>query len=67
MHLWLKKKKKKKQLLFKIIAQIDIMSISCEIALMMGQHGYGNGLVPSGNKPLPGPKLTQIYVATWCH
>ena len=29
--------------------------------------GSGNGLVPSGNKPLSGPMLTQIYVATWCH
>ena len=29
--------------------------------------GSGNGLVPSGNKPLPEPMLTQIYVATWCH
>ena len=27
----------------------------------------GNGLVPSGNKPLPEAMLTQIYVATWCH
>ena len=25
--------------------------------------GSGNGLVPSGNKPLPEPILTQIYVA----
>ena len=25
--------------------------------------GSGNGLVPSGNKPLPEPMLTQIYVA----
>ena len=24
--------------------------------------GSGNGLVPSGNKPLPEPMLTQIYV-----
>ena len=23
--------------------------------------GSGNGLVPSGNKPLPDPMLTQIY------
>ena len=30
--------------------------------LMTGQHGSGNGLVPSGNKPLPEPMLTQIYV-----
>ena len=27
----------------------------------------GNGLVPSGNKPLPEPMLTHIYVAIWCH
>ena len=28
----------------------------------------GNGVVlTSGNKPLPGPMLTQIYVAIWCH
>ena len=25
--------------------------------------GSGNGLVPSGNKPLPEPMLTQISVA----
>ena len=29
--------------------------------------GSGNGLVSSGNKPLPEPKLTQIYVAIWRH
>ena len=29
--------------------------------------GSGNGLVPSGNKPLPEPMLTQIYVAKWRH
>ena len=29
--------------------------------------GSGNGLVPSGNKPLPEPMLTQIYVARWHH
>ena len=27
--------------------------------------GSGNVLVPSGNKPLPEPLLTQIYVAIW--
>ena len=25
-------------------------------------NGSGNGLVPLGNKPLPEPMLTQIYV-----
>ena len=29
--------------------------------------GSGNGLVPSGNKPLPELMLTQFYVAMWCH
>ena len=29
--------------------------------------GSGNGLVPSGNKPLPEPMLTQINVAIWRH
>ena len=29
--------------------------------------GSGNGLVLSGNKPLPEPMLTQIFVAKWRH
>ena len=29
--------------------------------------GSGNGLVPSDNKPLPVPMLTQFYVAIWRH
>ena len=29
--------------------------------------GSGNGLVPSGNKPLPEPMLTHIYVTVWRH
>ena len=29
--------------------------------------GSGNGLVPSGNKPLPEPMLTQISVTIRCH
>ena len=29
--------------------------------------GSGNGLVPSGNKPLPEPMLTYISVTIWCH
>ena len=46
---------------------IDGWGISCEIALnVTGLHwwsvniGSGNGLVPSGSKPLPEPMLTQI-------
>ena len=52
---------------------MDIFSISSEIAqdftqcqwspLMISQHWFSNGLVPSGSKPLPEPILTQIYVA----
>ena len=51
----------------KWILVIDGWGISCEIALnVTGLHwwsaiiGSGNGLVPSGNKPLPEPMLTQI-------
>ena len=29
--------------------------------------GSGNGLVPSGNKPLPEPMLTQVFVAKLGH
>ena len=29
--------------------------------------GPGNGLVPSGNKPVPEPVLTKISNAIWCH
>ena len=29
--------------------------------------GLGNGLVPSGNNPLPEPMLTQIYIVIWRH
>ena len=29
--------------------------------------GLGNGLLPSGRKPLPDPVLTQISESVWCH
>ena len=29
--------------------------------------GSGNDLVSSGHRPLPEPKLTQIYVPIWNH
>ena len=29
--------------------------------------GSGDGLVPTGNEPLPESMLTQIIVATWYH
>ena len=48
----------------------DKTSTTCEIAVTwMPQNtfdevkiGSGNGLMPSGNKPLPEPMLTQCYV-----
>ena len=52
--------------IFKLILKIDILSISCEIALrwmpkdLIGDLvniDSGNGLVPSGNKSLPEPKV----------
>ena len=44
-------------MIFKIITQ-NIREV---------KFGSGDGLVPSGNKPLPVPKLTQFYVAMWHH
>ena len=37
--------------------------LACQILV----PGSGNGLVPSGNKPLLEPILIQIYVAIWRH
>ena len=60
----------------KQILVIDDSGISCEIALIrmsldftddQSGNGSGNGLVLSGNKPLPEPMLTQISVAIWRH
>ena len=61
--------------IFKLINPIDILSNSQEIALRkMPQNIWweiciasGKGLVPSGNKPLPEPMLTQIYAIIWRH
>ena len=60
-----------RQVIFEQILVIDGWAISCEVALMWMSLdftgsvniGSGNGLVPSGNKPLPEPMLNQIYVA----
>ena len=66
-----------KHVIFKQILVIDGWGISCEITLqwmsLTGLHwwsvniGSGNGLVPSGNKPLPEPVLTKISNAIWRH
>ena len=54
--------------------RIKFMNTSFKIALMwiatvrisrQVNICSGNALVPSGNKPLPEPMLTQNYVATW--
>ena len=59
-----------------VVDILKVWSTSCEIAhrwmpqntLMISQHWLTcNGLVPSGNKPLPEPMMIQIYVAIWCH
>ena len=59
--------------IFKRILVIDGWDISCEIFLLWISMdlkwrsvniGSGNGLVPSGNKPLPEPMLTQISLVT---
>ena len=53
---------------------IKFMSTSCEIVLRWMPHTTCedkstsvNGLVPSGNKPLPEPIFTKFYVAMWRH
>ena len=62
-----------KLVIFKLISRLDILSISYEIALkrkpqdLTDDIGSGNGVGPPGNEPLPGPMLTLIYVAIWCH
>ena len=62
-----------KLVIFKDISRVDILSTSCEFTLSwMPQDlwfvnvGLGNGLVPSGYKPLPDPMLTKSYITIWC-
>ena len=59
---------------FKLSLPIEILNTFYEIGLKwVAQNstdeiiGSGDGLVPKGNKPLPEPMLTGIYVATWRH
>ena len=35
--------------------------------LQKNNIGLGNGLMPSGNKPLPKPMLTKFCDAWWCY
>ena len=59
-------------IIFKLNLIIDVWGISCEVIFRwmsldlnddIVNIGSGNGLVPSGNKPLPEPNLTQLC----CH
>ena len=45
------------------VSPLKLPSDECQWILLMINIGSGNGLVLSGNKPLPEPVLTQIYVA----
>ena len=65
-----------KSLIFKIISQKSNLSTNCEIAvrwilqtplIRKVNIGSGNGLVPSGDEPLPESVLTKMCVAIWCH
>ena len=65
-----------KSVIFQHMLWIKFVSNSWEIAFRwIPQNtfddkvniGSGNGLVPSGNKPLAKPMLTHIYVAIWHH
>ena len=46
---------------------VQIFSYECHRNHWQVNIGSGNGLVPSVNKPLPEPMLTQAYVAIWRH
>ena len=58
-----------------VLKKADKLNLSLSLSLRcMTQNlniivniGSGNGLVPSGNEPLPEPMLTQIYVTIWPH
>ena len=51
----------------------EIFLVKLPAGILIGPYrwqvniGSGNGLVPSGTKPLPEPMLTQIYVAMRRH
>ena len=61
-----------KSAIFYLVLLIGIFRSSYDDALMgfiwrRVNNDSDNGLVPSGNKPLPEPMLTKIYVAIWRH
>ena len=46
---------------------VKLPSSECIKTSLMINMASGNGLVPSGNKPLPESMLTQIYGTIWYH
>ena len=46
---------------------MKLHSSECHWIWLTSNIGSGNGLVPSGTKPLPESMLTQIHVTIWCH
>ena len=53
-------------MIFKIVSPIDVLSISREIDFIDDYSILArNRLVRSGNKPLPEPMMTKIYIAVW--
>ena len=62
-----------RKVIFKLSLVNGSWGISYEIAIRWMPYWWevnivsGNGLVPLGNKPLPEPMLTQIFVAKWRH
>ena len=57
------------KLVFVINAEVSLLKLPSDechwILWMINQHWFRYGLVPSGNKPLPEPMLTQIYDTIW--
>ena len=59
----------------RLISTLHLKQCLCTISQMKVRGPYwryvnigsGNGLVPSGKKPLPEPMLTQIDIAIWRH
>ena len=53
------------------MAELFLMNLPLEechsTLLMISNIGSGNGFGLSGNKPLPEPMLTLIFVAMWRH
>ena len=48
------------------VLHVKLLSVKCHrVLLILCQRWSGNGLVPSGNKPLPEPMLTQFLVSPY--